>query len=338
MMREFEIERQFHIKIENIRPNRGVYLVKTDQGTKCLKKINYGTQKLLFVYGAKEHLIKNGFPNVDKYCLNIDGSPYAIINEDIYTLSEWIDGKECDFKNEEHLIKAARSLAHMHMASKGYEPPENSKLKTDLGRWPNLIEKRVRSLDKMRDMGRKKSIKSNFDLNYIKTMQFYKDLGKRAMNVILESDYLELCRIAEEEKTFCHHDFTYHNIIIDREDQINVIDFDYCKREIRTYDISAFIIKVLKRLDWNIEFAKLIIDSYNEVSPLKPCEYRVLFGFLLFPQRFWRLANRYYYNEVNWPLNTFNNKMEELISEQEKYINFINEFKDIYSERENKII
>lgn len=332
MMREFEIERQFDIKIENIKPNKGVYLLKTDKGTKCLKKINYGTQKLLFVYGAKEHLIKNGFPKVDRYCLNVDGSPYALVNEDIYTLSEWIEGRECDFRNKDNLIKAARSLAYMHIASKGYEPPENSKLKTDLGRWPNLMEKRVRSFDKMRDMIRKKGNKTKFDLNYMKAMQFYKDLGKIAMGVLADSQYIDLCRITEEEKGFCHHDFTYHNIIIDTEECVNVIDFDYCKREIRTYDISAFMIKVLKRVDWNIEQAHLIINAYNEVSPLKEEEYRTLFAFLLFPQRFWRLANRYYYNEVNWPSNTFNNKLEELISEQENYIKFIEEFKKIYKQ------
>lgn len=333
MMREFEIERQFDIKIENIKPNKGVYLLKTDKGTKCLKKINYGTQKLLFVYGAKEHLLKNGFPKVDRYCLNVDGSPYALVNEDIYTLSEWLEGRECDFRSKEDLVKAAKSLAYLHIASKGYEPPENSKLKTDLGRWPNLMEKRVRSFDKMRDMIRKKGNKTKFDLNYMKTIQFYKDLGKVAMSVLEDSQYMDLCRIAEEEKGFCHHDFTYHNIIIDTEDCVNVIDFDYCKREIRTYDISAFMIKVLKRVDWNMEYAELIIKSYNEVSPLKEEEYRTLFAFLLFPQRFWRLANRYYYNEVNWPLNTFNNKLEELISEQEKYIKFIDSFKEMYNQK-----
>lgn len=333
MMREFEIERQFGIKIENIKPNKGVYLLKTDQGTKCLKKINYGTQKLLFVYGAKEHLIKSGFSKVDRYCLNVDGSPYALVNEDIYTLSEWIEGRECDFRSKDDLIKAAKGLAYLHIASKGYEPPENSKLKTDLGRWPNLMEKRVRSFDKMRDMIRKKGNKTNFDLNYMKTMQFYKDIGKVAMEVLADSQYVDLCRITEEEKGFCHHDFTYHNIIIDTEDCVNVIDFDYCKREIRTYDISAFMIKVLKRVDWNIEYAETIINSYNEVSSLKEDEYRTLFAFLLFPQRFWRLANRYYYNEINWPSNTFNNKLEELISEQEKYIKFIESFKKIYNQK-----
>ena len=126
MMREFEIERQYGIKIESIRPNKGVYLLKTDDGAKCLKKISYGTQKLLFVYGAKEHLANNGFDKVDRYFLNTEGNPYALVNEDIYTLSKWIDGRECDFRNEEDLVLAAKHLALMHIASKGYDPDRKS--------------------------------------------------------------------------------------------------------------------------------------------------------------------------------------------------------------------
>ena len=67
MMREFEIERQFNIKIEMIKANKGVYYLRTNEGERCLKRINYGPQKLLFVYGAKEHLINNGFDKVDRY-------------------------------------------------------------------------------------------------------------------------------------------------------------------------------------------------------------------------------------------------------------------------------
>ena len=36
---------------------------------------------------------------------------------------------------------------------------------------------------------------------------------------------------------------------------VNVIDFDYCKREVRTYDLCNFLIKVLEASDWNIEYA-----------------------------------------------------------------------------------
>jgi len=333
-MREVEIERQFNIKIESLKPNKGVYYLKTNQGNRCLKKINFGIQKLLFVYAAKEHLMNNGFPRVDKYCLNTEQNPYAIVNEDLYTLSEWIEGRECDFHVKEDLVNAARSLAYMHLASKGYEPPENSKLKTDLGRWHHLMEKRIKAFDKMRDMARKSNKRNSFDLNYIKSIDFFKDTGRKAMKILEESKYLELCKFAEEEKGFCHHDYTYNNIVIDKNNEINIIDFDYCKREIRVYDISNFMIKVLKRNDWNIEFAQLIIDAYNEVNTLKEEEYKVLYAFLLFPQRFWRLSNRYYYNEVNWSPGTFNNKMEELIEEREKYMAFIDSFTEIYNQKE----
>lgn len=334
MMREFEIERQFNIKIESIKPNKGVYHLKTDKGEKCLKKINYGAQKLLFVYGAKEHLIKNNFNRVDRYCLNAEGEPYALVNEDLYTLSEWIEGRECDFHNLEDVNIAAKNLAYMHIASKGYEPPENSKLKSDLERWPHLMDKRVKSFDKMRDMARKKNNKSSFDLSYIKAMQFYKDLGKRAMEVLNSSEYINICKLTEVERSFCHHDYTYHNIIIDKNNDVNIIDFDYCKREVRAYDISNFMIKVLKRVDWNMEFANTILNSYNEINPLMEEEYRLIFSFLLFPQRFWRLANRYYYNEVNWAQNTFANKLEDLVKEQQIYLKFIEGFKQVYNQKE----
>ncbi|MCY6355523.1 CotS family spore coat protein [Clostridium sp. ZS2-4] len=334
MMREFEIERQFDIRIESIKPNKGVYFLKTNKGMKCLKRINYGVQKLYFVYAAKEHLINNGFEYVDKYDLNIEGEPYALVNEDVYTLSQWLEGRECDFHDNDDIIMAAKALAHMHLASKGYDPPENSKLKTDLGRWPHLMEKRVRALDKMRDMSRKRSRKGDFDFNYVKSVEFYKKLGKRALKVLNDSNYLDICRVTEEEKSFCHHDYTYHNIIMDENNQVNIIDFDYCKREVRVYDISNFMGKVLKRREWNIQCANIIIDAYNEVSPLSKEEYRVLFAFLLFPQRFWRLGNRYYYNEVSWANNTFNKKIQTLISEQEQYMKFIEDFKEAYGQQE----
>lgn len=331
-MREFEIERQFDIKIESIKPNKGVYQLKTNKGVRCLKKISYGTQKLLFVYGAKEHLYDNGFKNIDRYYLNTDGKAYALVNEDIYTLSEWIDGRECDFYNDDDLVLATKALANFNIASKGYEPSENSKLKSDLGRWPHLMEKRIKSFDKMKEMVRKKkNHKSDFDLGYIRSVDYYKTLGKKALAILNDSNYYNLCKDTEEEKSFCHHDFTYHNIILGEDSSVSVIDFDYCKRELRTFDLANYMIKVLKRREWNFDIAKAIIDNYNEVSPLKEDEYKVLYAFLIFPQRYWRICNRYYYNEVNWIQNTFNKKIEELVAEQEKFEAFMDAFKEFYS-------
>lgn len=331
MMREFEIERQFDLKIEEIKPSKGIYFLKTDKGKMCLKKVSYGIQKLIFICGAKEHLANNGFVNVDKFYLNVDGNPYAIVNEDIYTLSQWIDGRECDFLNIDEVKNSSKVLANLHISSRGYEPPEHSKLKSDLDRWPNVMSKRIRSFDKMRDMARKKGVKNDVDMFYIKNYEFYKEMAKKAYKIFEVSNYYDICREVDEEKSFCHHDYTNHNIIINEENEFSVIDFDYCKREVRSYDISNFIIKVLKKNNWEIGICKDIIENYDRVLKLRDEDIFLIYGFLLFPQRFWRISNRYFYNETLLRHTAFINHFEKLIEEKEIYIEFLDKFKNEFN-------
>ncbi|WDC85010.1 hypothetical protein PL321_05610 [Caloramator sp. mosi_1] len=50
---------------------------------------------------------------------------------------------------------------------------------------------------------------------------------------------------------------------------------------------------------------------------------------LRFPQRFWRLANRYYYKEASWTEATFLKKMNEIVEEKDKYIEFLSKLDEI---------
>lgn len=331
MMRELEIERQFDIKIEKMSPNKGIYELDTNMGKRCLKKVGVGVLKLYFIYGAKEYLIENGFERIDRNYLNNSGEPFALVNEDIYTLSKWIEGREADFKNDDDIQMASRALATFHIASRGYEPPENSTVKTNIGKWPSIMEKRIKSLDKNLSISKKRKKKlPEFDNIYVKSKDFYKELGKKALDVLNGSKYIDLCVEEMETKGLCHHDFTYHNIIISPKNEVNIVDFDYCKREIRVVDLATFITKVLKRRDWDIEICKKIINEYNLISPLKEGEYKVLYAFLMFPQRFWRICNRFYYNETNWVNTTFINKINNIIDERERYCKFLDDFKETY--------
>jgi spore coat-associated protein S len=296
---------------------------------KCLKRINYGTQKLLFVYGAKEHLINNGFPYVDKYSVNVDGNPYALVNEDIYTLSEWINGRECDFKNKEDIINASKCLANMHIASKGYEPPENSKLKTDLGRWHHLMEKRVKALDKMNDMGRKKSNKESFDLNYMKAVKFYKDLGRKAIEVLNDSQYDELCDLTKDEKGFCHHDFANHNILISSNGQINIIDFDYCILDSYLHDVGSLLIRKMKGGNWSINNALFVLDAYNVSNRIKQKHIPILAAFIEFPQDYWQIGIQYYWEKQPWSEETFIKKLKKIYDDDENKQDFVRKFSSI---------
>ncbi|EIA26187.1 Spore coat protein CotS [Candidatus Arthromitus sp. SFB-4] len=235
-------------------------------------------------------------------------------------------GENVIFLNIDDVNNSAKVLANLHISSKGYDPPEHSKLKSDLDRWPSIMDKRIRSFDKMRDLVRKKGLKNDVDMIYIKNYEFYKDIAKKAYNIFEKSNYYDICREIENEKSFCHHDYTHHNIVIDKHDNINILDFDYCKREVRSYDIANYIIRVLKKNNWDINICKSIIESYNSNLELRYEDIFLIYGFLLFPQRFWRVCNRYFYNDVLIRQNVFLSQLEKLVNERESYMNFIDNF------------
>lgn len=328
MVRETEISNQFGFRIYDCIPKKGVYLLKTDKGNKCLKKISYGTQKLNYIYKAKEHIIQNGFDKVDKYNLSLNNAPYAMVNEDLYIVTDWIDGRECDFKEIEDVKVAAKTLAKFHNCAIGFEMEDNLKARCDVGKLPYTLEKRMRTLKKMRDMASKNKRKSEFDMLYLSNVDSFYELSKSAYESLNLESYKKVCEMSLDKKVLCHHDYTYHNILINNDD-VYLVDFDYLKCEVQVYDISTLIIKTLKRVDWNIDFAKAILKEYNSIRELSREEKDVLKTLLMFPQRFWRLANRYYYKEASWTEATFTKKLNEIVEEKGKYLEFLSKLDEI---------
>lgn len=326
MVRETEISTQFGFEIRDLIPQRGVYLIKTNKGNKCLKKVNYGPHKLMYIYKAKEHIIKNGFDKIDKNELSLKGLPYAIVNEDLYVVTEWIDGRECDFRNDEDLKIAAKTLAKFHLAARNFVPEDNLKARNDIGKLPYTFEKRLTTLNKMKDIARKNKKKTEFDILYLDNVDFYIELAKKAIEKLDLDAYNRVCQKDLNDKVLCHHDFTYHNILIKDNGDVYIVDFDYCKEEIQIYDLATLMVKALKRVDWSLEKANLIVDNYNAVKPISVDELKVLKALLAFPQRFWRIANRYYYKEPGWSEASFIKKLREILDEKDKYISFLESF------------
>lgn len=329
MVRESEISMQFGFEIYEMIPMKGVYFIRTSIGNKCLKKIAYGCQKLMYIYKAKEHIINNGFDRIDKNLLTPAGAPYALVNDDVYVVTDWIDGRECDFRNEDDLKLAAETLGHLHLAARGFMPEEGVRVRNDIGRLPYTMEKRVVTLNKMRDIARKNNKKTEFDMLYITNVDFYIKLAQQAIKYLNIDSYYKVCNLSLADNTLCHHDYNYHNILIDKDNLAHVVDFDYCKSEIQVYDLSTLLIKSLKRLDWDIRYAELILGSYNSVRQISKDELNILKTLMMFPQRFWRLANRYYYKEANWGEDVFTKKLKEILDEKELFLKATEEIEHI---------
>ena len=329
MVREIEISSQFNFEIKSLKPMKGVYLLETSRGKKCLKKINYNPSKLMYIHEAKEHIVSKGLESIDRFNTTDEDIPYAVVNEDIYTVTNWIEGRECDFRKEGDLEIASKALAEFHIHARDFEPSDEVGQRSDIGRYTTTIEKRTKMLNKMRDMARRKRKRSEFDMLYLSNVDFYYKLAKKAIENLSIDSYARVCEDSLRDKVLCHHDFTYHNIMLDENEKPHIIDFDYCKSEMQIYDVATLCTKALKRLDWSEEAFLKIINSYKSIKEINDDEINVLKTLLMFPQRFWRVANRYYYKEALWNEGTFIRKINNIINEKNNYMKFINNINNL---------
>ncbi len=309
-----------------------LYLVKdmarieTVDGVKSIKKINYGIERLMFVHEVKEHLVSRGFRFVDRFHEAPGGCPYVVMNSDVYIMNDWIIGRECDFDNMTHIRCAVETLARFHQYSTGYTPSERVKARNELGRLPAVLKKRSDELLKLKKIAKKG--KNRFDYLYMKNVDFFIERSLSSLRIIDSPAYTRIVEIAEKDRGICHRDYSYHNLLFDREGNLHIHNFDYCCFEIRVYDLVSFLRKIMSECNWNVDVAMDVISWYDTVNKLSKDELRIIAALMEYPQKFWRIANRYYNSRRTRPETGFYNKLSDVISEKEFYRDYIKKFKD----------
>lgn len=313
---EKKVKECYGVEVKNIIANRDYYIINTSQGKKVLQRCMLRPDRIRFIHGAKEHLYKNGFANTDRYNCNQDGEPFGFLDGECYTLSNAVDGRECNFDNRSDVLAASRSLAMLHKASRGYIPPENCQIQDDLGKIPAYFTKRLEELKKLRKIAGKR--KSDFDYLFLKYYDYFYGIGEKVIEDISNSCYESLVDSVRKERSFCHHDYTHHNIIMDG-GRTHVINFHYCRYELRVYDIANFLRRKMRKCNWSVNEAREIIREYNSIDKISEEEFLIMKYMLLFPQKFWRVANRFYNSKRSWSERSFLARLNEVIDEIEPH-------------------
>ena len=322
-----EIFDKFRFNIINIIPFKDAYIINTSEGKKLLKKSRLCPDRILFVHGAKEYLFKNNFKNLDRYLCTTDNNPYIYINDSYFTVTNLIEGRECNFENKEDTISAAKLLASFHKASKGYIAPANSKEANELGKLPLLFNKRLNELNRLKKIAKK--ARSKFDYLYLEWVDYFLDIGRNVLEQLNSSScYRTLVNKSQEEKVLCHHDFTHSNIIF-TESNVCLVNFEYCCYEIKAYDIANFLRRKMRKCNWDFDEAKLILDDYRKVEDISEDEFYIMKLMLLFPQKFWRAANGYYNSRRSWSERTFISKLQEVIDEKAFHEQFMKRYDEL---------
>ena len=318
-----EITANYGLEVRSIMPYKDTQILYTDRGRKILKKMMFSPERILFIHGAKEHLVRNGFINVDRYLPTLKGEPHFCFDNANYIVFDLIEGSECNFDNDIEVRQAAVLLASLHSASKGYKSMDGAKLQDELGKLPTYFNKRLDDIKKLRKNAKKG--KSGFDHVFLDHVDYFIGIGEQAVSELEKSNYPCLVNEARDNGVFCHHDFTHHNIISSG-NMFSVINFDYCCFELKIYDLANLIRRKMRKCNWDMDKAKLIIDGYASVEQLSKDEFAVMKLILQFPQKFWRVVNRYYNSRRSWSERSFIVKLQEVVDEVEGHSKFIDSY------------
>jgi CotS family spore coat protein len=314
---------QYHLSVRGIIPvQEDVFRVETNRGVYCLKCANKGEHKMLFIYSVLKHLVDHGFKKVSAPVPSRDGSPLVKFGPQIYFMTEWVSGTPCSFQREDHLTEAAKTLAEFHQKAKGPKLLPGAKAREMYRKWLDIFRQRTGELTEFKKIVLEKKSPNEFEKRYLSFADEFIYLGEKACHTLDASNYRKIAKEAEKEKTFTHRDVAARNFIIGEKKEAFLIDFDYSRFDIRAADVVRLMERALRDEKWDIEKGDLILKSYHKVYPLEQEQYQVMLAFFQFPQKVWRISNRYFKGKYHWQEEGFLKKLMSAVrkmSYQEKF-------------------
>lgn len=314
--RGLKVLEQYDLTISGIRRGRGSFICETDRGTKLITEFYGSVNRLRFQNRVLDHLREKGYALVDRTTENAEGE---LVTEDrdgtVYIVKDWFDGRECDTKNDEDILRAVRNLAKLHTlmrlpAEEEMEIYTGESLEEEYAARNREIKK---AWNFMRGRRRKNEFESCFLNHYV---QFFEQ-AQEAQKCLAASGYGQMYEEAVERKLLCHGDYNQHQILNTKRG-IATTNFTKCRCDVQAGDLYQFLRKILEKQDWNPRLGMAMVEEYDKVHRLDRAAREYLKIRLAYPEKFWKLANHYYNHNKAWIPGKNVEKLQTLINQQQK--------------------
>ena len=332
------LEDLYPIKILEKRKVRdNIFITAKSPGTSdtsfLFKPSELSAERLLFLHTALLHLAGNGFTATDICLETKEGLPFAATEDTVYTLTPLYTEGGYSFDNKAELGTAARLLARMHLAGSGFTEEKARRdltayalpytVKCCLGDTPATFARRLAELKRFRRVASKGG--GIFDYTYLTVADYYCDLGDMLLKELSDSPYEKLVEEGRMSGCFCHRDFTGHNTAKHPPEGV-ICNFENASIELPIYDVANLLRRRLRKCGWQKEDAEYILQNYDTVRPLSREEMAVLKILLQFPQKLWRVVNKYYNSKRGRHEKSSLSKLQEIINEKEPMNRFVKAF------------
>lgn len=128
---------------------------------------------------------------------------------------------------------------------------------------------------------------------------------------------------------YCHGDFQHHNLIFTGKEW-NVINFEKCSKDSPVRDIYLFMRKLLEKSDWSKETGFALLSAYEKENELEKEDYIQLYYRMIYPEKFWKIANFYYNSGKAWIPGKNLEKLIKVNEQEKEKTEFLQAFREKY--------
>lgn len=303
--------------------------LNTNSNSFILKPLTFSKEKALFMYSMQKHLTLNNFCNTDRIIETLDNNIYIEIDNNKYICCAYPNGHQCSGDNIDEVIKSTKALAQMHNASIGFTPQKavetigiientenfESYIKYDIGGLQILFEHRTKELMRFKKQALKS--KNLFDYEYLSIADKYHQIAQDTCKSLSKSCYFDLCEKYKKDGAICHKDYNSHNIFIDN-DKIYITNFSDATIDIPILDLYNLIKHRMKKNNWDYSDALLILKEYDKYRSISKKEIELIKILFTFPQKLWRIVNKYYNSRRSWCEKSSILKLNDIKKERDK--------------------
>lgn len=311
-----QILEQYELNVKAVSRGRDCYLIDTNLGVKSLSEYRGSKERAGFLKEMLDFLQDRNLL-VENIVYTKEGEPLVVDDDGSkQILLDTFSGAECDAKNRDDMILAVKTLAGLHNASNEFqgEVPEFVKMGRDS--LLLLYEKHNRELRQVRNYIRSRRKKNEFEEMF---GRHYERFMKKASDV---TDLLGKMELENVDVGFCHGDFNQHNVIFLRQG-IALVGFEHFSYNMQISDLANFVRKMMEKNNWNTGLGMDFIQAYHNERKLSELELKYLYLYLAYPEKFWKIANRYNNSHKAWLSGRNIEKLEKVIAQEEEREQFL---------------